>query len=181
MNPTTYSLCQKPIIGALMWITSLCAFPPLFSGEPIDLTVGGSVMTTPFHVPVEKSYPLEVTFEFPSLEARLNDQIVGDRYSKECSGNVRYEQIPEIRRTGLGRPIPFRIVVLKASDHSVVLDQAVVSLCTTSHDGKKGKTRKIGRLPLPIGDYIAEITNLEKQSGLTDVKTTISLYGGEGK
>lgn len=181
MGPTTYSLCQKPIIGVAMWIASLCAFPPLFSDEPIDIAATGATIKKPFHAPVEKSYPLAVTFEFPSLEARLNDQVVGDRYSDKCQGDIRYEEIPEIQRKGLGRPILFRVVLRKAADRSVVLDRTFVSLCTTSHDGKNSKTRTIGWFPLEIGDYVAEVSNLEAQSGLPGVKTTISLYGGQGK
>jgi hypothetical protein len=36
-------------------------------------------------------------------------------------------------------------------------------------------------LPLPIGDYIAEVTNLQAQPGLTTVTTVLSLYGDHGK
>ncbi|TAN47505.1 MAG: hypothetical protein EPN21_17510 [Methylococcaceae bacterium] len=163
-----------------MWMLFLCVFPPLFSGEMIDLNIGDATMKTSFHVPVEKIYPLDITFEFPSVEARLSDQIVGDRYNEDCNGDIRYEEIPEIRRTGLGRPIPFRIVVRKKADESIVLDRTIVSLCITSHGGKD-KVRTIGYLPLAIGDYVAEVMNLEKQAGLAGVKTTIGLYGGHGK
>ena len=181
MGPTTYALCQKSFLGPAMWIAGLCAFPPLFSGEHIDLSVTGASVTKSFDAPVEKSYPLAVTFEFPSIEARLSDQIVGDRYSDKCQGEIHYEKIPEVQRKGLGRPIPFRVVIRKAVDRSVVLDRTFVSLCVTSHNGKNAKTRTIGWLPLAVGDYVAEITNLEGQSSLHGVKTEISLYGGQGK
>lgn len=181
MGPTTYALCQKSFLGHAMWITGLCAFPPLFSGQNIDLSTTGASVTKSFEVPVEKSYPLAVRFEFPSVEARLSDQIVGERYSEHCQGDVRYDAIPEGQRKGLGQPIPFRVVVRKAADHAIVIDRTFVSLCLTSHDGKNAKTRTIGWLPLATGNYVAEITNLEGQSSLLGVKTAISLYGGQGK
>jgi hypothetical protein len=164
-----------------MWIVGLCAFPPLFSGEHIDLSLTGASIIKPFQVPVEKSYPLSVTFEFPSIEARLADQIVGDRYSEKCLGDIHYDEIPLAQRKGLGQPIPFRVVIRKAVDRAVVFDRTLVSLCVTSHDMRNSKDRTIGWVPLTVGDYVAEITNLEGQSGLAGVKTAISLYGGRGK
>lgn len=181
MDPTTYALCQKSLLGSAMWIAGLCAFPPLISGEPIDLGKPGTSITKSFQVPVEKSYPLVVTFEFPSVEARLADQIVGSRYSKKCQGDIRYDEIPEAQRSGLGQPITFKVVIRKAADRAVVLNRTFVSLCLTSHDGKNSKSRTIGLVSLAVGEYVAEITNLEGQSGLPGVKTAISLYGGQGK
>jgi hypothetical protein len=164
-----------------MWIAGLCSFPPLFAEEPIGLNAAGASITKPFHAPVEKSYPLAVSFYFPSTEARLKDQVVGDRFDNNCQGETRYEDIPEIQRKGLGRPIPFKVVIRKKADSSIVLSRTFVSLCVTSHDGKSGKTRIVGWLPLPIGDYIAEVTNLEAQPGLATVSTVLSLYGDHGK
>ncbi len=181
MGPTTYALCHKYFIGPAMWIAGLCAFPPLFSGQQIDLSVTGALVTKSFEVPVEKSYPLAVTFEFASVEERLSDKIVGERYGELCRGDVRYDAIPEGQRKGLGQPIPFRVVIRRAADNSIVIDRTIVSLCVTSHDGKNAKTRTIGWLPLATGNYVAEVTNLERQSSLPGVKAAISLYGGYGK
>jgi hypothetical protein len=177
MGPVTYALCYKSFLGLAMWSAGLCAFPPLFS-EHIDLNTPGTSITKSFRVSLETSYRLAVDFEFPSNEARLSDQIVGDRYSEKCRGDIHYEEIPEVQRGGLGQPIPFRVVIRTTADHTVVLDRTFVSLCVESHDGNKEKTRTIGGwLPLAIGDYVAEITNLEGQSGLQDVKTKIYLSG----
>ncbi len=94
---------------------------------------------------------------------------------------IRYEEIPEVQRRGLGQPIRLKAVARKAADRSVVVDQIFESLCVTSHNGMNAKTRTIGWLALPVGDYIAEVTNLQVQSGLTGVTTTVSIYGGQGK
>jgi hypothetical protein len=181
VNPITYSLCQKPIIGAVMWVTSLCVFPPLFSGEPINLSVAESIASKAFVVPVDKKYALEVTFEFESIDARLNDQVVGNRFDERCLGDVRYAEVPEIGRAGLGRSIPFKVVVKKANDHAVVLERTFVSLCATSHDLTNKKTRTIGWLELKRGDYAIEVKNLQSQPDLELVRTYISLTSGQGK
>lgn len=163
-----------------MGSVSLCALPPLFSDQPIDPGKPGTSVTRPFQVLGEKSYPLKVAFEFPSIEARLKDQIVGARHGDKCQGDIRYEEIPEAQRKGLGQPIPYRVVVRKAADRFVVLDRTFFSLCRTSN-GNNSKTRTIGWLPFAEEDDIAEITNLEAQSSLPCMKTTISLVAGQGR
>lgn len=181
MGPITYSLCQKPIIGLALWAASLCAVSPPFSGVPIDLAHSGTRMTKSFRVPVAKQYLLARTFQIASVEARLADQAVGDRFDRNCEGKIRYEDIPERERIGLGRPIPFRVVVRRAADRSVLVDETFVSLCLVSHDGHGAKTRTIGWLALPVGDYMAEVTNLQAQPALAAVGASISLYSGQGK
>ena len=93
---------------------------------------------------------------------------------------LRYEDIPDIERRVLGLPIPFRVVVRKESDQSVVLDQTFESLCTTGWS-KRTKYRDIAWLRLPSGYYMAEVTNLHEQPDLTGVKTTLTLRGIEHK
>lgn len=181
MSPLAYSLCQKPVIGVVLWASSLCVFEPPFSGVPIDLTTGLATAATTFKAPVDKRYLLAITFQFVSNEARLADQVVGDRYDVSCEGRAHLDTIPESRRTGLGRPIPFKVVIRKASDRSLIIDDTFETLCMMSHDGNGAKTRAIGWLALPVGSYIAEVTNLRAQAGLGGVRTSLALYSGQGK
>lgn len=181
MGPITYWLCEKPVIGVVMWISSLCAFPPLFSNEPIALSIANSTVSKAFVVPVDKKYPLTLTFAFESLQARLSDQIVGDRFDENCYKQERYEDIPENKRSGLGRPIPFKVSVRRTSDRVVVLNKTFVSLCRASHNGANEKSRTIAWLELPRGEYTLEVINLQGQLGLERVKTHVSLYAGYGK
>lgn len=178
MDPIIYSICQKPVIGMVMWLTSLCVFPPLFSDEPIELSVKDSSTTKIFKVPVDKKYQLTVSFEFESIQKRLEDQIVGK--TGDCS-NVIYEEISESSRKDYGRPIPFKVVVRRADDRAIVLDKEFVSLCVAYHDLKTIKGRTIGWIELPRGKYVAEVTNLVAQSGLKNTKTKVSLGAGHGK
>ena len=149
-----------------MFVLFLCGAPWPFSDEPVDLSVAGATVTKSFTAPVDISYALAVTFEFPSVEARLNDQIVGDRFSEDCLGNVRfgasrYEEIQEIKRIGLGLPIPFKVVIRKLTDRSVIVDQTFQSLCISSSNGESEKTRDIAWLQLPIGDNLVEVTSVQ--------------------
>lgn len=191
MAPMIYSLCHKPVIGLVLFVLFLCGAPRLFSDEPIDLTIEGFSVTRSVTASIDMTYELVMTFEFPSNEARLNDQIVGDNYTKSCMGlvsheipgieRIRYEDIPDIERRVLGRPIPFNLVVRKATDHSVIVDQTFQSLCCSGHNAQKEKYRDIAWVRLPIGDYIAEVTNLQGQPDLTGINTTISFRGLQRK
>lgn len=180
MNPISYYLCQKPVIGAVMWITTLCSFPPLFSNEPITLLTSGTMVSTAFFAPVDKSYPLAITFEFPSTQARIEDQIIGTRFDQNCDGTTPYEEIPEAKHLGLGRAIPFKVTVRNAKNHLIIHEKIYHSLCATGHSGAK-TTRTIGWLTLKRGKYTIEVTNLYAQPDLLNVKTQISLYAGYGK
>lgn len=180
MGPTTYALCQKPVIGVVMLITSLCTFPPLFSNEPFPLSQAGTNISKAFTVPVDKDYRFELGFEFPSVEARLSDQIVGSGFDANCTRDVKYQDIPEAQRLGLGRPMSFHVVIRRATDRTVFIDRTFDSRCVTSFVENK-KWRTIGWAELPRGNYIAEVTNLESQRDLININTHISLIAGTGK
>ena len=191
LYPITLYLCYKPVIGLVMFVLFLCGAPSPFSDEPVDLTITGTTVRQSITIPVEMNYALALTFEFPSDEARLNDQIVGGNYTRSCMGlvshfdipgieRIRYEDIPDIERRVLGLPIPFKVVVRKETDDSVIVDQTFESLCTTGWSEKK-KYRDIAWLQLPSGYYIVEVTNLHGQPDLTGVKTTLALRGIQHK
>lgn len=98
MNPFTYALCQKPVLSVAMWVTGLCAFPPLFSNLPIDLTHTGALAITEFKVNVPKSYHLSLTVEFESVQKRVDDLVVGNAFNQYCVGTIKYNNIPVEKR-----------------------------------------------------------------------------------
>ena len=182
MGPIAYSLCQKPVIGLVMYITFACSFPPLIADQPLALSEAGVTASAAFSVPVDKSYSLDLTFAFPNAWAMRKDEIVGSRYDQHCEPGVDYGDIPVAQLPGLGRPIPFRVVVQRKSDKAVVIERTFTSLCQVSSGiDRARKTRQIGRLDLVRGDYILVITNLARQDGLDRVATTFSLVPGHGK
>lgn len=184
MGPITYSLCQKPVIGFVMWAAFLCGFPPLIPNEPFPLTGAGAIVIKEFEVPVDNAYVFELMFEFPSGTERLSDQLVGSWPLDYCGQNVRYEDIynniPEPQRAKMGRPIPIRVVVRRMSDRSVVADHTHMTLCSSRFNSTM-KWRPIGWVTLNRGKYIAEVTNLESQPGFDGIKTMLTLIKGYGK
>lgn len=180
MNAITYSLCQKPVLGLAMWITDLCVFPPLFSNLPIDLNHQGTRATTEFKVKVEKTYHLILAVEFESVQKRLDDKVVGNRFDQNCLGNINYNNIPIGQRAGLGQPIDFKVIVRELKTQKIIFNQQFKSLCSTGHNLKNTRYREIGWIPLKEGNYMIEVINIEAQTDLKNVKTTLSLTAGNG-
>ncbi|HJW56598.1 MAG TPA: DUF5625 family protein [Burkholderiaceae bacterium] len=176
MEPATYALCQKAAIGPALWIAGLCAFPPLISNLALPLSAAGAAVATSFTVPVDKNYQFVLQFEFASTEARLQDSIVGRNYRAECDK----EPTSLAGKPEYGRPIPIQVVIRKAKDRSIVVDEQFTSLCVLGHADNR-KTRSIGWVALTRGEYTVEVTNVTAQDGLTTTRTFISLVPGGGK
>lgn len=176
MGPTTFALCQKAGIGVAMWITGLCSFPPLIKDVAMPLDAAGASVKAPFSAPVDKSYQFILSFDFKSVEARLQDSIVGRNFREECYT----APATLIGQSEYGRPIPIKVVVRRANDQSVVIEKEFTSLCVLSHGGNR-KSRNVGWVTLSRGEYIVEMTNVVAQEGLADTKTYIALVPGGGK
>ncbi len=181
MDPLTYSLCQKPVLGLVMFVTSMCAFPPLFHGAALPLQQAGTHLAEEVEAPVGKAYFLELGFAFPSAASFDADEVVGSRYDEVCLRNEA--EVPASQRNGLGRPIPIHVQVREQRSGAIIVDKTFHSLCVTSFGGPMAytKTRTAGRLDLPAGRYRIEVRNLESQAGLDGVKTSVSLVAGHGK
>lgn len=181
MGPTTYSLCNKEFIGLAMWITGLCAFPPLVPPTEISLQQSGVVLSKEFNAPVDKSYLLQLRFVFPSTEVRLKDRLVGDRYSDDhCNSDIAYHAIPEPQRPGLGLPIPFKVTVRSEPEGAAVLERTFNSLCHAAH-ARNEKYRDVGRIDLRRGAYRIEVHNLHPQPAFGDITVEMSLVSGDVK
>jgi len=180
MGPLTYSLCKKPVLGLIMYVTSACAFPPLFWAEPLPLQQASASFVKEFDAPVSKLYFLLLHFQFASTVSSQTDEVVGSLYNGNC--NRDYADIPESQRAGLGRKIPIHVLIREQETGTIIIDRVFNSLCKTSAAASGlEKTRTVGQIYLATGKYVAEIHNLASQAGLDDVKTTVSLVSGNGK
>jgi hypothetical protein len=180
MNPLMYSLCHKPVIGLMMFASSLCVFPPLFEDQSLPLQQTGASLIKEFKVPVGKPYFLEIGFEFPSAASIRSDDVAGERYDANCERD--YAEIPQAQRIGLGRPIPIHVLVREKLSGNVTMDKVFNSLCIIDTQANPfRKTRTVGRLDLLDGKYVIEVDNIAGQAGLDGVTTTVSLVAGHGK
>jgi hypothetical protein len=172
-----YSLCQKPVLGLVLYVTTACAFPALFRDAALPLQQADTRVVREFEAPVSKSYSLIMNFEFPSREALARDEVVGS-YHPQCDGN-RAAILPA-HRAQLGRPIPIQVLIRDKRTGTVVVDKVFDTWCKTSAGGLV-KTRTAGRFALAAGDYVADVRNLAGQPRLDGVKTTVALVTGGAK
>lgn len=185
MNPTIYALCQKPVLGFVLFVTNACSFPPLIADVPLSLVDSRTSAAKEFEVPVDKFYFFDLKFQFSSVDAVLQDRVIGDgsNYGKHCEGEGRLEDITPSLKAGAGRPIPIQVIITKAGDEQPIVDHVFLTMCRYASDAGMSHAvwRKIGRVHLAPGRYHVVIKNLEAQSGLDRVTTTVSLVAGHGK
>jgi hypothetical protein len=162
----------------VLFVSSACAFPPLFHDEALPLQQAQASFVKEFDAPVSKTYFLQLRFHFPTSEAMRADAVVGSHHDLDCGRDDA--DIAKARGPGLGRPIPIHVLIREKRTGTVTLDKVVDTLCTTG-GSTFVKGRSVGRIELARGEYIAEIRNLESQPGLEGVKTTVSLFSGVGK
>lgn len=140
----------------------------------------GVLLDREFRAPVEKSYLLALHFIFPSTEARLKDEVVGSRSGHNCAGETEYERIPEKERTGLGQPLPLRVLVWNASSNLLVFERTFHSLCASGH-ATNDKWRDVGRIPLKEGIYRLQVHNFAPNPAFNGLKAEMTLVSGESK
>lgn len=184
MGPIVYALCQQSVIGAGMFITGLCAFPPLIAETALPLATAAAPVVAAFTVPVDKSYEFELKFTPQTRqELALIGDIAGTRYDRDyCEGKVDYDDIPPARRAGLGRAIPVRVLVRRQPEGTVVADRTFISLCRFAAGGADmAVLRKIGRIDLVCGAYSAQVSATVAVPELAGIRTSFLLVPGHGK
>jgi hypothetical protein len=178
MTPRRYALCQKPVIGLLMWITSQCVFPPLLEAPAPNLAQAGSEVSHEFEVPVHLSYGFELAFAFDSPEAYARDGAVGSIPDPRCwTPGASAPANPAEH----GREIPMRVRVLRLPDRQPVHDEVHRLPCLTSHQSPRRKVRHLAAVPLVPGRYLATVGNLEAQAGLEAVSVQLRVSPPHGK
>jgi hypothetical protein len=180
MNPTLYALCQKPAIGAALWISGLCAFPPLLNSTAVILDKPGTILSTEFEVPVSKNYFMYLNHTFKSNEERLKDTLVGARYDVPCYGKdaKAVEDFPAEKQVDLGRPVQLHITIRKLPEKSVVIDKLFASICPAGHDGNTRKSQIIGLVELQQGAYLVEVKNEVARPDFSEIKSAFMIAGG---
>jgi hypothetical protein len=178
MGPIVYALCQKPVLGLVLYIGYACSFPPLFSDAPLPLQQENASVSREFEAPVSLTYSLLLKFQFRSADSLRSNDVWGVHHATNCYRDDA--GVPQAERAGLGRPVPIHVLIRERRNGAVVLDKVFDTVCTTSWSAN-AKTMTIGRVYLAEGNYVADIRNLARQDGLDGVKTTVLLVRGGGK
>lgn len=58
MNKISFALCQKPVIGVLMWLSSMCAANQAIRDGYIDLGAANVLLNQEINIPMDEKYSL---------------------------------------------------------------------------------------------------------------------------
>lgn len=183
MNPALYALCQKAVVGPALWITGQCAFPPPLPDAPVMLDSPGQVLSQEVEVPVTKGYFLSLGVQFPSVEKRLGDRLIGARYDVPCYGQGarQLDDFPAEQRPDLGRPVKLQVTALNVKDGAVAWQADIASICSAGHDLKRKKHQVLALVPLTEGRYRLLVRNVEARPDLAGLDVSLTLHAGTGK
>lgn len=181
MNPTLYALCQKAVLGPVLWISGQCSFPPLLPEFPVSLHAPGLILTKEFEAPVSKKYFLSFHVEFPSVEQRLNDTLIGSRFDVTCYGDEakKASDFPAERQSDLGRPVKLHAKVLRLPSNTVAWEADIASICRAGHDLNAKKLQVLALLHLTQGKYRIDVMNVEARPDLAAFGTSLTIHSGQ--
>ncbi|MCE3272249.1 MAG: hypothetical protein K0S57_2646 [Ramlibacter sp.] len=183
MTATLYAMCQKPVIGIALWLFNLCAFPPLLKETPISVLAPGTVLSSPFSVPVSKGYFLSARFTFPSTQERISDTLVGSEFDTPCFGPAakRFDDFPVSARTHLGKPLRLKAIIKSRPSGSVAYAQEIASICRSGHNGAAVKTQVLSLIWLAEGNYTIEVQNVEPRPEIDALHPSLIIHHGGNK
>lgn len=178
MTAARYRHCRKPVLGLLMWITSLCVFPPLFDDAEIELAAPGAAVSDKFSVAVGMTYELKLRTEFGPGQAAAVEAVIGRYDGRYCEPGR--PAAPEALRAALGVPIVFQVRITDQATQAVRVDETFESLCSFSGTGSQ-RTRLVARLALPPGDYAITVTAPQGEPRLAGTRNVLLLAPPHGK
>ena len=136
MNQIIYNLCQKPVVGVALWISTLCGTSPIIDSQPVNLQASGLILEKEFNIPIETQAKYNL-----SLSANPRSSIIGSNYSEICwraalGEDIREElkNMPQTNREELGNIIPFHVIIKSTKSNNTILDKTFYSICTTGHN-----------------------------------------------
>jgi hypothetical protein len=170
----------KGVIGAALWLSTLCAFPPLLKETPIAVARSGTVLSTVFKVPVTQGYFLSARFTFASTQERISDTLVGSSFDAPCygPGAKRFEDFPSSDRSQLGQPLRLRVTIKSQPSGAAAYSQDIASICRVGHDGAAVKTQVLSLIDLAEGTYSIEVQNLESRPDLEGLHPSLIIHAG---
>ncbi len=180
MNEITYFLCHKPIIGLAMYITSLCAFPPLFSNVPIALSSNQTSTEHTFEAPVATEYTLELVFGYSAPIETVN-AFIGKESVVNCQARFASERLALAAPNGNGRQTPLEVILKRIDKPSVEQRFFSSGACSPSwwRRGEVGRT--IARTELERGKYTIRVRSLAEVALPSGVQSTLQLSPSDRK
>jgi Domain of unknown function (DUF5625) len=163
-----------------MYITSLCAFPPLFSNVPIALSSKQVSTEHTFEAPVSTEYTLELVLGYSASLETVND-FLGNRGDVNCHARFSSEKLALEALKGNGTPTPLEVIIKRIDKPSVEQRFFSSGACSPSWWSRGEVGRTIARTELEKGKYTIRIRSLADVTLPSGVKSTLQLSPLDGK
>jgi len=162
MTETTYYLCQKPIIGVLMWLSCLCVSnQALKDGNELDLSKEGLVLQKTISIPMNERYDFSVQFEFADAEAYSNDLIGGSvalSSAAACTDTDIYNRLSQGEKDRHGANIDIRIDI-ETKSGQLYATTKYQSRCVSGWGDKSKSRGSTAHVALAKGTYVLKVVN----------------------
>lgn len=184
MNPTLYSLCQKPILGSAMWLLGLCSFPPLISSTPISFNEEKIVLNSDFEVKVPLKYFIYLKLEYEPDQYSEANEVIGKYDKNYClfekeASEPDFQILADVVKK-VGKATRVELIIRSSNTERELIKKVFLSYCSISH-GEKSFTRILANVNLDEGKYHIQIKNLEARSEFDKFNMSIFMTTGAGK
>ncbi|MES2187683.1 MAG: DUF5625 family protein [Pseudomonadota bacterium] len=154
----------------------------MIDNYPLALSEAGSTVVVPFTVPLQGTYTLSLNFRFPSgVDGVRADSIAGPACRISDLKNQNAKAVATGESQQLGVQASLKLVVRRKTDNALVVSSINESRRCISSWSAFEKTRTVATVPLAAGEYVAQITNIDRVQGLDSAATFVSLGPGPGK
>lgn len=155
MTETTLALCQKPVLGVMMWLASMCVTNQALTEAYVDLSSPGVILNQKIDVPMDERYSLFLSFrpQVPSDSTATTTRFgpyICDVASKE---HVAPATVGENRV----EPSAFLELAITTPDGKLVANELLSPQC--SQGATHSNTIGFGHVEMKRGKYILSIAN----------------------
>lgn len=155
MTETTLALCQKPVLGVMMWLASMCVTNQALTETYVDLSSPGVILNQKIDVPMDERYSLFLSFR-PQGPSDLTTTTTPFG-SCICSLGSKEHVAPIAAGENRVEPSVFLELTLTTLDGKLVAKELLSPQC--SQGATHSNTIGFGHVEMKRGKYILSIAN----------------------
>jgi hypothetical protein len=144
MNTITFSMCQKPVIGIIMWLTSMCATNQALHDTYLNINKPNDFTVQNITIPMDEVYTFRVLLSLADIKAKIQEHGV----DPSCS----------IALDNTKSPLTLAVDLLTEKGANV--GHFELSPTCPRPKWQDDSSIVVGSIPIKKGKYKIQITNL---------------------
>jgi hypothetical protein len=155
MTETTLALCQKPVLGVMMWLASMCVANQALKEAYVDLSSSGVILNQKIDVPMDERYSLFLSFR--PLGPSDSTAMTTPFGSYICNPGSKENIAPVMAGENRVEPSVFLELTIATPDGKLFAKELLSPQC--SPDATHSNTIGFGYVEMKRGKYILTIAN----------------------